>query len=129
MVPYGYERKISLSIDSVLEKLPLLLEQDGFIVVSSLDISLMIKEMLGIDFQRYQIIGVVNPPNLLSALTTEESIGLLYPNNIVVYQKADSGVIAAIIKTTIVMKLSENNNLREIAYFIESKLKMVIDAL
>ncbi len=129
MSSYGYLRSIDSGVDRVLDKLPALLERDGFIVVSSIDIAQILKQRLNIDYRRYHILGVANPSHILKALDVEQEIGLLLPSNIVVFQKPGGGTIVGTVRSTTWLKLTENDDLREIAKFLEAKLKMIIDEI
>ncbi len=129
MSSYEYLRSIDMTVDNVLQKLPQLLENDGFTIISNIDVSLLLKERLNIDYRRYHILGVANPPQILKALDAEQSIGLLFPSNIVVYQKPGGGTIVGTIRPVTVLKLAENDNLREVAKFLETKLKLIIDEI
>lgn len=129
MSSYGYLRSVDSGVDRVLQKLPQLLERDGFIILSSIDIAQILKERLNIDYRRYHILGVANPPHILKALDVEQELGLLLPNNIVVYQKPGGGAIVGTVRLTIILMLTQNDNLKEVAQFLETKLKMIIDEI
>lgn len=53
----------------------------------------------------------------------------MLPGNIVVFQKAGGGAIVGSVKLTNLLEMSGNDELREVAYFLESKLKMIIDEI
>ncbi len=129
MNSYSYLRTIDSGVDQILRRLPALLERDGFIIVSSIDVAGVLKERLNIDYLRYHIIGVTNPPNLLYALNAEQEAGLLFPSNVVVFQKPGGGAVVGMVKLTALLETTGNDELREIAHFMESKLKMIIDEI
>lgn len=129
MNTFGYLRSVDLSVDNVLSILPNLLERDGFIIANLIDVASVLKERLNIDYRKYYIIGVTNPPQILKALDVEPSIGLLFPSNIVVYQKPGGGTIVGVIKSTSVMAIAQIDALKEIANFLEKKLIIVIDQI
>jgi uncharacterized protein (DUF302 family) len=129
MHSYCYLRSIDSTVDQILDRLPALLERDGFIIVSSVDVDGVLKERLNIDYRRYHILGVTNPPYLLKALDAEQEMGLFFPANIVVFQKPGGGAIVGMIKLTNLFEISGNDELREVAHFLESKLKMIIDEI
>lgn len=129
MSAYGYLRSVDMTVDNVLGRLPELLETDGFTIITSVDVALILKERLNIDYRRYHILGVANPPQILKALDAEQSIGLLFPSNIVVYQKPGGGTIVGTVRPINILKLAENDNLKEVAKFLETKLKLIIDEI
>ncbi|QTA37755.1 DUF302 domain-containing protein [Thermosipho ferrireducens] len=115
---YGFDEAIAKITDS--------LKKEGFGILTRIDIDEKFKEKLGIDFKKYAILGACNPQNAYKALTEEETIGLLLPCNIVVYEKGDKTVVAAI-KPTAAMMVSDNAKVAEIAKEIEKKLETAVE--
>jgi len=128
MGPYGYFREVALSVDQVLRRLPDLLEKAGFLIRNSMEMSDIFRDKLGLEFPRYVILNVLHPPGTYKAFIEEETIGLLLPCNMIVYEK-DSVTIAGTVRPTVMMSIAKNDNLRESAGYLESKLKDVIDSL
>ena len=129
MIPYAYIRSVALSTEQILEKLPFFLEREGFIILSNVDLALSIKEHLNLDYPRYQVIGVANPPTIFNTLQVEKTAGLLLPFNIIVCEESGGGSIVGSVRPTKTLLSSENDDLQEIAKFSEIKLKGVLDAL
>jgi uncharacterized protein (DUF302 family) len=91
MAEIGMLKESKLSYDDVLAKLPDLLKAEGFGVLTRIDVKATLKEKLGVDFRRYQILGACNPKFAHQALSIEPSVGVLLPCNVVVYERDGGG--------------------------------------
>ena len=100
------------------------LKKEGFGILTRIDVQEKFKEKLGIDFKKYVILGVCNPASAHKAIVAEENIGLMLPCNVIVYEKEDKTVVS-IIKPTVAMRMIENEELKQIATQVETKLKNV----
>ena len=128
MITYGFTKELRLSLDEAINVTTAQLKQEGFGVLTRIDIHDKIKEKLGLDFKKYIILGACNPPYAHKALLAEENIGLLLPCNVILYEKDDKTVLS-VIKPTVAMNVIENPTLKEIAATIESKLKRAFDSI
>lgn len=86
MAQIGMVKETQLSYEDVLAKLPELLKAEGFGVLTRIDVKATLKEKIGVDFRRYQILGACNPKFAHQALSTEPSVGVLLPCNFAVYE-------------------------------------------
>ena len=86
------------------------------------------KEKLGLDMNKYIILGACNPPNAYKAILTEENIGLMLPCNVIVYEKGSKTVLS-VIRPTVAMQMIENSELQIVAEAVEAQLKKSFDAI
>jgi len=128
MITYGFTKIIDRPFETVLETTKDELQKEGFGILTTIDLQEKFKEKLGIDFQKYVILGACNPPSAHKAIQSEKNIGLMLPCNVVVYEKEGKTAVA-VIKPTVAMQMVENENLEEIAVTIEQKLKRVFEAI
>jgi uncharacterized protein (DUF302 family) len=92
--PIGFSVDLPLSFAAALQRVREALKQEGFGVLTEIDLRAAFKEKLGRDFRPYVILGACNPPLAFKAITTDASVGLLLPCNVTVEWIADhrSGV-------------------------------------
>lgn len=125
---YGYKRTVPLAYDKTVERARETLALQGFGVLCEIDIKDKLKEKLGVDFRRYVILGVCNPPLAYQTLQVELDIGLLLPCNVVVYEVDDSSVVAAI-DARQMLAVVNNPQLERVAQEVDEKLRRAIDEI
>ena len=126
MIDYGFIKEVDKGFEQAVDEVTKALEKAGFGVLTTINVKEKFKQKLGIDFKKYVILGACNPANARKAIEAEETIGLMLPCNVIVYEKGDKTVVAAI-KPTVAMEMITNARLSWIAVDVEAKLKEVID--
>ena len=84
MLTLGFEVEVDLPHDQAIERVTEVLGEQGFGVITRLDMQQTFKEKLGQDFHPYTILGVCNPELAHRALTHEPGVGLMLPCNVTV---------------------------------------------
>jgi uncharacterized protein (DUF302 family) len=79
MINYGFTKEMDLPYETVIVLVREALRKEGFGVLTEIDVQGKMKEKLGIDMNKYIILGACNPPNAYKAILTEEDIGLMLP--------------------------------------------------
>lgn len=92
MAQIGIRRNLKARYDDVLAKVPEALKAEGFGVLTRIDVKGTLKEKIGVDFRRYQILGACNPRYAHQALLMEPGIGALLPCSIAVWEEDDGSV-------------------------------------
>ena len=128
MINYGFIKELNIGFEQAVKQVTENLKQAGFGILTSIDIKEKFKEKLGIDFKKYMILGACNPASAHKAIEAEENIGLMLPCNVIVYEKDDKVVVAAI-KPTAAMEMINNTELKKIAVEVEEKIKHAIDSI
>jgi len=105
------------------------LKDEGFGVLSEINIQEKFKEKLNVDFQKYTILGACNPPLGHEALTAENKAGVMLPCNVIL-QEIKPGIIeVASIDPFTSMQIIDNDELSRIAKQVKDKLENVIYTL
>ncbi len=128
---YGFSRTVDLTFDRAIEKTRAALKEEGFGVLSEIDIKEKLKEKLDVDFRRYTILGACNPPLAYRTLQEEINIGLLLPCNVVVYDSDEPAktVVAAVDARAMLSVVGNNATLDQVASEVNERLQRVISSL
>ena len=92
--PYGFGVRLALPYELAVRRTTELLKEEGFGVLTSIDVQRTLEEKLGAGFRRYVILGACNPRLAQRALQVELNIGLLLPCNVAVYEDQSGSVVA-----------------------------------
>lgn len=118
-----------MDYDRAVERTTELLAEEGFGVLTEIDVKATLKKKLDLDFKRYVILGACNPELAHQALSGEPLLGVLLPCNVVVMDREGGGVIVAAFKPTAGFSLVDNPDVAPIAEQVEEKMRRVLDRL
>ena len=127
----GFELVLSMPFENAREVLINTLKEEGFGVLTEIDVKATMKEKLDKEFRPYRILGVCNPPLAYKALSTDPRIGLLLPCNVTI-EENENGTLVRIINPDMMLtsfKTTENETFEEIASDASKRLQKVIGAL
>ncbi|HEV2282728.1 MAG TPA: DUF302 domain-containing protein [bacterium] len=125
---YGFGTKVGLAYPDAVARTVDLLKEEGFGVLTQIDVQKTLKEKLGVEFRRYIILGACNPPQAHRALQAEPEIGLILPCNVIVYEER-GGSVVSVMDPIPALGLVGNEALRPIAEDAAARLHRVIDKL
>lgn len=123
---YYHHKIVSGDFNTVIKKVIALLKEEGFGVLTEIDIQQTLKKKLNVDFKKYKILGACNPALAYKALQAEDKIGTMLPCNIIVQEIDENKIEVAAINPLISMQSVKNNNLENIAKKVSDKLKNMI---
>lgn len=127
---YGIRTIVSLPFAEAVERTKSALSEQGFGVLSEIDLQAKLREKLGVDVAKYLILGACNPPLAYRALQTEPEIGLLLPCNVVVYEGTDGKtVVAAVDPAAMMAVVAGNPVIAEVSEDARRRLTAVIESL
>ena len=125
---YGFGLKVNLPYAQAVERTKAALKEQGFGVLTEVDIKQTMKEKRGVDFRPYVILGACNPLLAEQALATELDLGLLLPCNVVVYETEGGSVVQAMDPVP-VLGLVGNPRLEPIAREVKARLQAALTGL
>ena len=125
---YGFQVKMAQPYEQAVQRTTELLKEEGFGVLTQIDVKQTLKEKLGVDFRRYLILGACNPPLAHRAFQAELQIGLLLPCNVVVYED-DGGSVVAFVDPAAALGVVCNAALKPIAEEVRARLLRVREKL
>jgi uncharacterized protein (DUF302 family) len=129
MTNYTIKKEIDEPMDQVINKLQEYLSEEGFGVLTEIDLKETFKSKLDKDFKKYKIMGACNPNFAYEGFQSEEDLGLLLPCNFVVYENDNNKTTVAAIDPVKLLSLSENNEINELGKTIKQRFEKVINNL
>lgn len=126
---YGLFVRTAKPYEEALEAVKAALKEQGFGVLTEIDVRETLKQKLGVEFRRYDIIGACNPPLAHKALETELDIGLLLPCNVIVYEEDDGGSVVAALDPEAMMGFTGNDSLRPVAAEAKARIQRALGAV
>lgn len=126
---YHFSKVLDQPFDQAIETVTAALKEQGFGVLTEIDIRETLKKKLDVNFRNYRILGACNPPNAYKALQAEPHIGLMLPCNVIVQEHEDGRVEVSGVDPVASMQAIENSELGEVATTVRSMMKRVIDSL
>ncbi|MDX1415866.1 MAG: DUF302 domain-containing protein [Candidatus Promineifilaceae bacterium] len=100
MTDLGIKVYMNMPYDAVLEQVTEALKEEGFGVLTEIDVKSTLKEKLNVSFRRYKILGACNPGLAYRALNTNPDVGMLLPCNVTVAQEEDGRILVSLIDPT-----------------------------
>ena len=125
---YAFRVRLNQPYEQAVERVTAALKEQGFGVLTEINVQTTLKQKLGVDFRKYVILGACNPPLAHQALTTELEIGLLLPCNVIVYED-ERGSVVSIADPIAMLHVAGDPALEPVATEAQARLKGVIAAL
>ena len=126
---YYLTKTVETTFEETLEKATAALKDQGFGVLTEIDVKETLKKKLEVEFRKYRILGACNPPFAYQALQAEDKIEVLLPCNVIVQETVDSGVEVSAMDPAEAMGMIDNADLKDIAEQVRARLQRVIDSL
>lgn len=105
-IEYGFTRTLKgVSYEAARTRIEAALKEEGFGVLTEIDVKATLKAKLNVDFPNYVILGACNPTLAHQALSTDPGIGLLLPCNVVVTQDDDGNAVVSILDPESMLKI------------------------
>ncbi|GIV68915.1 DUF302 domain-containing protein [Caldilinea sp.] len=125
----GIQVRLDASYEEAIERATAALKEQGFGVLTEIDVQATLKQKLNVDFKKYKILGACNPPLAHRALTTAPEVGLLLPCNVIVYEDEAGGAVVTLTDPMSMVAFLDNPALRPVAEEARSRLEKVAQAL
>ena len=123
---YHFSKTLDVPFDEAVERATAVLKDNGFGVLTTIDVKATLKKKLDADFRNYTILGACNPGYAFEALKAEPHIGTMLPCNVIVQDHGDGKVEISAVDPMASMQAVENAGLGAIAGDVQDLLKKVI---
>ena len=124
---YGYTAHLpGVSFEDARSRVADALKQQGFGILTEIDVKATLKTKLDLDFRRYVILGACNPHLAHQALEAELGIGLLLPCNVCVWEN-DGGSVVSIARSDAMFEIVKNGALQAVVQEADQRLRLALD--
>lgn len=124
---YGYTAHLrGVSFEEARSRITDALKEQGFGILTEIDVTATMKAKLNLDFRRYVILGACNPQLAHRALEAELGVGLLLPCNVCIWDE-DGGAVVSIARPDAMLEIVENTALQPVAKEADERLRRALD--
>ncbi len=126
---YYINKTIDLTFSEAVEAITLKLKDQGFGVLTEINMKEVLKKKLDKDIRPYVILGACNPNFAYNALSKEEKIGILLPCNVTIIEREDGKIDVSVIDPSIAMSVVENPGLKDLSEEVRLKLQAALNSI
>jgi uncharacterized protein (DUF302 family) len=125
---YYIARRIETGFDDAVSRVTAALKNEGFGVLTDIDVAATLKGKIGVEFRPYRILGACNPSLAHKALSAEDKVGVMLPCNVIVQAIEGGTTEIAAIDPRAAMERIGNPALSALATEVAERLTRAIDA-
>ena len=126
---YYFAKTLQVGFDEAVLRTTEALKQEGFGIITDIDVKDTLKKKINADFRSYRILGACNPTLAHEALQIEDKVGAMLPCNVVVQDIGGGRTEVAAIDPVASMQAIDNPRLKLAAERVQAKLKKVVEDL
>ena len=126
---YTIQAVVSGEFDAVVDTTTEALSEEGFGVLTEIDVQATFEEKLNEEFRQYRILGACNPPLASKGLAEEIDLGALLPCNVVVYERDDGDIVVGAVDPNTLLEVPDNEDLEPIATEVTERFNRVLAAV
>lgn len=126
---YALSRTVNLSYEDADRQIRNALQEEGFGVLTEIDVKQTLKDKLDVEFPEYEILGACNPPLAHRALQAEADVGLLLPCNVVVRAVGEGRTVVEALDPVKQLSVADNPDLPALAEEVRQRMERVIAAV
>lgn len=126
---YSFSTELTGNMEEIEQKLIAALKEEGFGILTEIDVQATLKEKLGVEKRPYKILGACNPQLANQAIEAEPDIGLLLPCNVVIREEESGAIRVAFMDPAAVLTLVDRDDVVELADDVRSRLLRVRQAM
>ncbi len=127
--PYGFGKMVALPFAETVQRVRAALAEEGFGILTEIDVPAKLREKLGIEFRPYLILGACNPRLAHQALQVELNLGLLLPCNVVVYAEGEGRTAVMAMDPVAALSVVDNPAMAEIAGQVRALLASTLERI
>lgn len=126
---FGLTTTRSMPHAQAVERIRATLADNGFGVLTTIDLAGTMQKKLGKTMPPYVILGACHPQSAWNAIQAEPSIGLLLPCNVVITQNTDGDSVISAVDPAAMFQVVDKPGMEELIIDVRSRLQAALDAL
>jgi uncharacterized protein (DUF302 family) len=126
---YGFNVTVNGNMDEIRSRVEAALKEEGFGVLTEIDVAATLKKKIDVDRKPYLILGACNPVLANQAINADPDIGLLLPCNVVLREEDDGSITVGFMDPAAVLGLVEKQGVEDLAAEVRDRLERVRDAV
>ncbi len=126
---YSMSTTLDRPYDQAVADVRAALAEQGFGVITEIDMQAALKEKIGADIEPQIILGACSPSHAYRALQAEPSVGVLLPCNVVVRAEGADRSVVEMINPQMMVEIAEGDGMQEVADEVTAKLSAALDSL
>ena len=126
---YGFGKSVPLPFDQAVARTRAALQEEGFGVLTEIDVKATLKQKLDVDFKKYVILGACNPRLAWQGFQAEPDIGLLLPCNVIVFEETEARSRVAVLDPIVQLGVTGRHDLEPLALEARTRLQRALHAL
>jgi uncharacterized protein (DUF302 family) len=126
---YGMHVTVNCSIQEAEEKATIALKEEGFGVLTEIDVKAVLKKKIDVDRKPYKILGACNPVLANQALQQEPDLGLLLPCNVIIREEDDESITVGIIDPEAMFQVVNKPEMQALADEVKVRFERVMSAI
>jgi len=124
---YDISKTVNTSFQETIDHVTSELQEEGFGIITSIDLKSKFKEKLGKDFRNYTILGACSPKLAFEAIQKESHIGVMLPCNVLIQEHENGTVEVSAINPMQSIGVAGNPELNSLAEEVTKKLKAALE--
>jgi uncharacterized protein (DUF302 family) len=125
----GLTKNLNVTYEAAIEQVTAVLKEQGFGILTEIDVKATLKKKIDADFRRYVILGACNPNLAFRALSAELDVGLLLPCNVIVYETDNQQSTVSLVDPLSMLGVVDNADLQPVADEARMRLEKAFNAL
>ena len=125
---YALEVTTKLSFEDAIARATTLLAEQGFGVLTEIDVRATLLKKLGVETRPYRILGACNPVFAHRVLGAEPHVGVLLPCNVVVWDEGDHRVVTAM-EPNVMADIVEHPEVGQVAAEVSARMRKVLEGI
>ena len=129
MTDYTMTTTVHQPYDEAVDSVRAALGEQGFGILTEIDLAAALKEKLGVEVERQVILGACRPPLAYEAIQVDPSVAALLPCNVVVRALDQDTTVVEAFDPQAMMGLADNGALDKVADDAQQRLRAALAAL